>query len=115
LVSTAVTNFYILPSETSREQLITDLGNGILITDLAGLHSGANTVSGDFSLSADGFLVEGGKVTRPVEQITVAGNFYDLLKNITAVGNDLRFGPPGVGGAVGMPSFAVKGLRVSGT
>jgi PmbA protein len=113
-VGTSVTNFYLKPSEKTREQIISEMGAGILITDLAGLHSGTNTISGDFSLSADGFLIEGGKIGRPVEQITVAGNFYDMLKNITDVGSDLRFGPPSGSGAVGMPSFLAKGLRISG-
>jgi PmbA protein len=110
LVGTSFTNFYMQPSDQPREQLMAEMNNGILITDLSGIHAGVNTISGDFSLSADGFLIEGGQLSRPVEQITVAGNFYDMLKNITAVGCDLRFGSP----EVGMPSFAVRSLRVSG-
>jgi PmbA protein len=113
-VATSVTNFYLVPSEKPCDQIITDMGKGIMITDLAGLHSGTNTISGDFSLSADGFLIEDGKISRPLEQITVAGNFYDMLKNIKDIGNDLRFGPPGNSGALGMPSFLTHGLRISG-
>jgi PmbA protein len=113
-VGTSVTNFYLVPSDKTHDDLIKETGSGILITHLAGLHSGANTVSGDFSLSADGFMIENGKIAHPIEQITVAGNFYDMLKGIAAVGSDLRFGFPGSGGAIGMPSFLVKGLRISG-
>jgi PmbA protein len=113
-VGTSPTNFYFQPSDVSFDKLLEQAGDGILITELAGLHSGANIISGDFSFSADGYMIENGKIGRPVEQITVAGNFYSMLKNITAIGNDLRFGPPGAGGALGMPSFSVGGLRVSG-
>jgi len=107
------TNFYIEPSDMPYEMLLSELGNGLLITELEGLHSGANEISGDFSLSAKGFVVADGKVAKPVEQIVVAGNFFTLLKDIVAVGNDLRFGMPG-GGNMGSPSVLVRKLNVSG-
>ena len=88
---------------------VTGLEKGLIITELAGLHSGTNDVSGDFSFSADGFLVEGGKIIKPVEQITIAGNFYEMLKNIDEVGSDLRFVKK-----IGMPSILTSGLRVAG-
>jgi PmbA protein len=112
-IGTSITNFYLVPTDTSFEDLIGGIEKGVLITEMAGLHSGVNTVSGDFSVSADGFLIENGKVGRPIEQITVAGNFYTLLKNIEAVGSDLRFHSGGQGG-MGMPSIRVNGLRISG-
>jgi PmbA protein len=112
-VSTSYTNFYMEPSDLDFEGLKKKLGKGLIITDLAGLHSGANAISGDFSLLAEGFLVEEGEIIRPVEQITIAGNFYDVLKNITAIGSDLRFEPGGAGG-IGMPSLIVKDISVSG-
>ena len=57
--------------------------------------------------------MENGRPTRPVEQITVAGNFITLLKDIETVGSDLRFGIPG-GGCIGSPGLLIKGLMVSG-
>ena len=113
-VTTACTNFYIMPSGISPEELRKDIKKGVLITEVAGLHSGLNTISGDFSISASGFLVEGGQIARPVEQITVAGNFYKMLKNIRQVGSDLRFEIPDSSGTFGMPSILVDGLSVSG-
>jgi PmbA protein len=110
-VTTSCTNFYLVPGTQSFDELLATMGDGLLITELAGLHSGTNIVSGDFSVSADGFLVEGGKIVRPVEQITIAGNFYELLKSITAIASDLRFS---VNGSIGMPSFLSGGLRVAG-
>ncbi|MCL2189332.1 MAG: TldD/PmbA family protein [Defluviitaleaceae bacterium] len=112
-IGTSVNNLYLQPSETSFQDLIKPVEKGVLITEMAGLHSGANAVSGDFSFSADGFLIENGAITRPIEQITVAGNFYELLKNIETVGSDLRFHSMGTGG-MGMPSVLVNGLRISG-
>jgi PmbA protein len=109
-VSTAVTNFYIKPAKKSYDELVAELGNGLIITEVAGLHSGANGITGDFSLAASGFLVENGKVIRPVEQITVASNFFDMLKDIEEIGSDLYFSSS----AVGAPSVIVKNINISG-
>ena len=110
-VRVAPTNFYFAPGADSLEALLGRMDGGLLITALAGLHAGANGVSGDFSLSAKGFHIKGGQIGRAVEQITVAGNFFALLKDIVAVGNDLFFGP---GGGTGSPSVWVKALSVAG-
>lgn len=110
-VRVAPTNFYFAPGDDSLEELLNRMGDGLLLTTLEGLHSGANGISGDFSLPAKGFLVRGGKIGRAVEQITVAGNFYALLKDIAAVGNDLFFGP---GGGAGSPSVWIQELSVAG-
>ncbi|UTW69813.1 hypothetical protein KHA80_02255 [Anaerobacillus sp. HL2] len=56
---------------------------------MQGLHSGANAISGDFSLSANGFLIKNGKIERPVNQITIAVNFYTLLKGSRSSCSDL--------------------------
>ena len=113
-VETACTNFYIEPSGASPEQMISNIPYGIKITALTGLHSGANPTTGDFSLSASGQKIENGQITKPVEQIAVSGNFYDLLHNIVSVGNDLRFGMPASLGTIGMPSILVGKLMISG-
>ena len=84
-----------------------------MITNLDGLHSGLNAISGDFSLSASGYEIENGKIKRPVEQITVAGNFFEMLKNIEEIGNDLKFGLPGAS-YIGCPSIKFKSLAVAG-
>jgi len=112
-IKTSTTNYYLVPGEKSYDELVAGLEKGIIITGVAGLHSGVNPVSGDFSVSADGYYVEGGKIVKPVEQITIAGNFYELLKNIQAVGSDLSFRSMGTGGT-GMPSVLVSELSVAG-
>lgn len=109
-VGVSESNLYLRKGEKSFEDLMNEIGEGVIITDLAGLHSGANTVSGDFSLAAKGFYVENGKKTFPVEQITLAGNYFDLLKNIVAVGDDLKFPMSNVGS----PSVIATGLSIAG-
>ena len=109
----APTNFFVQPGEASQQALLKEMGEGLLITRLEGLHAGANPVSGDFSLSAEGHLVENGALSRPVKQITVAGNFYRLLREIEAVGSDLKFGMPG-SSRFGSPSLRIKSLSVAG-
>ena len=91
-----------------------DMADGLYITELQGLHSGANMVSGDFSLAAKGFLVRGGSFDRPVEDITVAGNFFELLQNILETADDLRFGMPSGSACFGSPALLVSGLSVAG-
>ena len=109
-VNVSESNLYLKAGEKSFEDLMNEIKEGVIITDLAGLHSGANTVSGDFSLAAKGFYVENGKKTFPVEQITLAGNYFDLLKNIVSIGNDLKFPMSNVG----CPSVIAKGLSIAG-
>ena len=102
---------YLAPGELTEEALLSKAGNGVYINSLGGLHAGANPVSGDFSLQSAGFLVEDGKKTTPVKSFTVAGNFYDLLKQITAVADNLEL--PGMG-AFGSPSVLAEGLSIAG-
>jgi PmbA protein len=113
-VEVAPSNFYFKPGEKNLEEILKTLDNGLLITELQGLHSGANPVSGDFSLAAKGFLITNGSIERPVEQITVSGNFYELLKNIEELASDLKFGFPSGRGYFGSPTLIVKELSIAG-
>lgn len=112
-LSISPSNFYIEKGNNSFEELVKNTPNGLLIIDVAGLHSGLNTVSGDFSLSAFGFEIENGKIKRPVDLITIAGNLYEVLNNIEAIADDLKFGFPG-NGYVGSPSIKIKSLSIAG-
>ena len=109
-IDIAPTNFFFKPGEKSLEEMMADVGEGLVITEVSGLHAGANAISGDFSLLSKGYTIEGGKKGRAVEQITVAGNFLTLLKNIRAVGNDLEF----FGSSTGSPSIDVGEMNVAG-
>lgn len=96
-ITVAPTNFFFKPGDKTLAELEADMSDGLVITDLSGLHAGANMTSGDFSLLSKGYLLKDGKRVQPVEQITIAGNFYDVLKNIRAIGSDLIFPASGVG------------------
>jgi PmbA protein len=109
-VGVSETNFYIKPGQKSFEELCMEVNDGLIITEFAGLHSGASSVTGDFSLAAKGFMIENGKKSFPVEQITVAGNFFTLLKDIEEVGSDLKFPMS----SIGCPSLIIKELSVAG-
>lgn len=86
--SVVVTNFILSPGGKTLEELAEKMNNGLIITEVAGLHSGANAITGDFSLMAKGYLVTGGKRERAVSGVTVSGNFYELLKDIEETGSD---------------------------
>ncbi len=103
-----VTNLYIEPGKCSLEALISQAGRGLLVTDVMGMHT-ANAVSGDFSVGATGFWIESGEKAYPVREITIAGNILDVMKNVDAVGSDLRFS-----GRIGSPSLLIKELSIGG-
>ena len=109
-VSISSINFYIEKGNKTFDELLKDVNEGVIITEFAGLHSGANSITGDFSLAAKGFYIKDGKKTFPVEQITVAGNYFDLLKNIKEIGNDLKFPMS----SVGSPSVVLDELSIAG-
>lgn len=108
--SISAVNLKVLPGETSREEMISSMTDGLYITDVQGAHAGANSISGDFSLQAMGFVVENGVIGKPVALITVAGNFIKMLSDIEMVGSDLKQGYFGIT----CPSVKVKAMPVSG-
>ena len=108
-------SFYINPVKGTLEDLFAEVGNGIYITSVEGLHAGADAISGDFSLSSGGFRIENGKKTTPVKGITISGNFLQLMKDITAIGEDLKFSPWALSAhRCGSPSVLVKEINIAG-
>jgi len=103
--SAGFSNARIKPGTLSEEEIIAKCGDGLYITSLAGF--GANATSGDISMTATGFVIEGGKIGRPVEQITVAGNFFDVIKDIEEIGKDVRWGYMS-------PCVLIKSMSVAG-
>ena len=105
---------YLEGGEISEEEMLEKVGNGVYITDLSGLHAGADAISGDFSLQSAGYMIENGKKTTYVKSFTVAGNFYELLKNIVALANNCQL-PRAMGATTfGAPTVWVDGLSVAG-
>jgi PmbA protein len=101
------TNFYLERGTTRLAKLISDVPRGLLVTDLAGF--GMDVVSGEFSQQVEGTWIEGGKLTKAVEGVTVGGKLQDMLMGIDGVGNDLEFR-----NNVCSPSIRFKELTVGG-
>ena len=83
----------LLPGTQSQAELIAGVGDGILMQDVAGLHSGVNPVSGDFSTGAEGLRIRDGELAEPVREFTIASTLQKMLKDVAAVGNDLEWLP----------------------
>lgn len=111
-VEIAPSNLCFESGDSSLENLIAPIENGIYLNSVQGLHAGINSISGDFSLQCSGYSVQNGKMTKPVSQITVSGNFFELLKTIDGVGNDFLDFPLNDGTA--SPSIRIKELSISG-
>jgi len=80
-------NLILAPGTESLVGLLKRMGTGLLVTEVMG--QGVNTVTGDYSRGAAGYWVEGGEIRHPVQEITIAGNLKDMLRDIVAVGNDV--------------------------
>jgi PmbA protein len=100
-------NLYLEPGTVAPEQIIGDVKAGLYVTGLMGF--GTNLVTGDYSRGATGLWIESGELTHAVEEITIAGNLADMLRNITAVGNDLVFR-----GSVASPTLRIDGMTIAG-
>ncbi len=107
-----VSNLVLTPGSISREALLQRVGNGLHVSQLHGLNT-VNPVSGDFSLGLTGHWIDNGQLTKPVRELTVAGNLIELLKRVVTVASDLRF--IFAGGFCGSPTVLIEELPVGGT
>jgi PmbA protein len=101
-------NLFIRSGTLSFDQLLMSMNEGLLVTDLMGVHM-SDPISGDFSLGASGMWVEKGRPAYPVKGVTVSGSIHSLFADVADVGDDLRFF-----GRLGAPSALVKKISVSG-
>ena len=113
-VSIAPYNFSLQAGEATTEELFAKIGTGIYITECKGFHAGADSVTGDFSIESAGFMIRDGKRCEPVKSFTVAGNFFDLLKEIDTLGNEIHWGLPFGQTVFGSPDVLVRGMSVAG-
>jgi PmbA protein len=81
------TNFHLTPGPHTPEAIIASVPKGLYVTELIGF--GVNGVTGDYSRGAAGLWIENGELAYPVEEITIAGNLRDMLRDVEMVGNDL--------------------------
>jgi PmbA protein len=100
-------NLYLVPGTQTPEEIIKSVPRGLYVTSLIGF--GVNLVTGDYSRGAGGLWIENGELTHAVEEVTIAGNLADMLRNVTAIGNDLRWR-----GSVVSPTMRIDGMTLAG-
>lgn len=113
-VAIAPYNLSLAVGEDDTDALMAAVSNGVYITECKGFHAGANAVTGDFSIESAGFMIRDGKKAEPIKSFTVAGNFFDLLKQIDRLGNEIRWGVPHGFTVFGSPDVLVRGVSVAG-
>jgi PmbA protein len=101
----------LTPGDRSQEQLMADVGEGLLVQSVTGLHSGANPISGDFSVGVEGLLFRDGAPTEPVREATIASTLQRMLLDLVAVGGDREWLP---GGAAGL-TIVIADVQLSGS
>ena len=101
-------NLFPLPGNTAPEALYRMAGNGVLITEIMGLHT-VDPVSGDLSVGASGVRIRDGVLAEPVDKLTFAGNLRDFLTRIAALGNDLRWYGSNAGLSILLEDIALGG------
>lgn len=106
--SVGITNLFILPGDSSPEEILNSIEKGLYVLDLMGLHT-VNLVSGDFSLGVSGLWIENGELTFPVKGVSIAGNLLEFFNRIEGVGKDLVFF-----GNVGGVTLLISGVMVGG-
>ena len=92
---------------------MTQAGEGVYITDVAGLHSGVNPVSGTFSVGASGQEIAAGELGEPVREFTIASDLVSMLRAVAATGGTPRWVP--FGGSVRTPHLLISEMTVSGS
>ncbi|MBR3344898.1 MAG: TldD/PmbA family protein [Solobacterium sp.] len=103
-------NCCIQNGDQTLDELCSEMKNGFVITDLAGLHAGIDFVTTNFSLQCSGYWVKDGVRDHSVSLVTTAGNFLEMMKDVTAVGNDLDWGYR----STACPSIAFGGCAIAG-
>src|SRR5208337_3133650 len=101
-------NLYLEPGKLSKEQILGEVAAGFYVTSLMG--PGVNVVTGDYSRGATGLWIENGALTHAVEEVTIAGNLAEMLRNATAIGNVLKFR-----GSVASPTLRIDGMTIAGS
>jgi PmbA protein len=98
------------PGPKGAEEILASVGEGLYVQSVTGIHSGVNTVSGDFSVGAEGLMIRGGALAEAVREITVASTLQRMLQSIVEIGHDLRWLP----GAAAGQTLAIADMQLSG-
>jgi PmbA protein len=113
LPSVSTSNLMVAPGELSLDGLLVQAGDGVYVTDVAGLHSGVNPVTGVFSVGASGRVIRDGALAEPVREFTIAGELGTMLAAVSAAGAEARWVP--FGGSVSTPPLLIAEMAISGS
>jgi PmbA protein len=113
LPSVSTSNLMVAPGSLSLEGLLAQAGDGVFVTDVAGLHSGVNPVTGVFSVGASGRIIRDGQLAEPVREFTIAGELVAMLGAVSAAGAEARWVP--FGGSVSTPPLLIAEMAISGS
>lgn len=113
LPSVSASNLIVAAGDLSTAALLAEAGDGVFVTDVAGLHSGVNPVTGVFSVGASGRVIRDGALAEPIREFTIAGELVAMLRAVAAAGSETRWVP--FGGSVQTPPLLVSELSISGT
>ncbi|MDQ3964686.1 MAG: TldD/PmbA family protein, partial [Actinomycetota bacterium] len=108
----APSNLALESTGESRDDLLQRAGDAFLVQDFHGVHAGANSVSGDFSVGATGRLLSGGALGQPVKEVMIAAPMLEILAGVVAVADDRRWLP--FGGSLGGATTLVAEMTVAG-
>ena len=108
-VGVSPNNLYLKAGDVSFDDMVSSVENGVYVTSVQGLHAGLNPISGSFNLQSSGFMIENGKITKPVTLIILSGTLQQMLNNVKHVGSDFEFKR-----GVGAPSILVESMAISG-
>jgi PmbA protein len=111
--SVSTSNLIVAAGKLGFEELLREAAEGVFVTDVAGLHSGVNPVSGDFSVGASGRAIRGGELAEPLREFTIASDLVSMLKAVRAAGADARWVP--FGGSVSTPSLLIEAMTIAGS
>ncbi|HKA66359.1 MAG TPA: metallopeptidase TldD-related protein, partial [Solirubrobacterales bacterium] len=111
--SVSASNLLVASGSHSFAELLGEAGEGVFVTDVAGLHSGVNPVTGVFSVGASGRAIRGGELAEPLREFTIAGDLVSMLGSVRAAGAEARWVP--FGGSVSTPPLLIGEMAVSGS
>jgi PmbA protein len=108
----SASNLVVETGELGLSELVAEAGDGVLVTDVAGLHSGVNPVTGVFSVGASGIEICGGELAGPLREFTIASDLVSMLRSVRAAGAEARWVP--FGGSVATPPLLIGAMTVAG-
>ncbi len=100
----------VVPGRLTPDEILAQVGDGLLVQSISGVHSGVNPISGDFSVGAEGVLIRGGELAGPVREFTIASTIQRMLSGVVAIGNDLERLPSSAAGV----TMAIADVSMSG-